>query len=408
MSKSERLETREGRKKLAMRHEPYWRSVGRGVAIGYRKAEQGAAWYVRRHHGSGYHKRVLGETDDAFPADGQLRLSWADALRIALDEPKRESALKLHYTVHEAVDGYFVHRAARGRSDESLGNDRSKVRTFLERFGDRYLADLTTSELQSWRDGLVAAAVAEAPESDDAKRRDTKRRAQATVNRAWAIIRAALNWAFTTGRVDSDLAWRRVKPFQNVDRPRTRFLSTREAQRFLKKCPGDFRPIAHAALLTGLRLGELTNLRAGDVGAKAVEVAPGKTGRSRRVPLTQEGADAFRDWVRGLNATDLVFRDEAGQPWTRPTIGRRIAEASSAASLSPPVTFHDLRRTYGSLLANAGARDSIIAAALGHADTRMTRRHYGHLLDTAIAKELQARLPRFAARTTRGSKRGGG
>ena len=62
---------------------------------------------MRRFNGGGYHKRAIGETDDTHPADGQFRLSWSDALRLALDEPKRAAATKLHYTVVEAFEGYF-------------------------------------------------------------------------------------------------------------------------------------------------------------------------------------------------------------------------------------------------------------------------------------------------------------
>jgi integrase len=57
--------------------------------------------------------------------------------------------------------------------------------------------------------------------------------------------------------------------------------------------------------------------------------------------------------------------------------------------------------SYGSLLANAGAELSIIANALGHAATRMTKRHYAHLLDSVVDAELQAKLPTFRARSSR-------
>lgn len=394
MSQKVRLETREARRKLVANHEPYWRTVSRGVAIGYRKSDDGARWYVRRFSGGGYHKRALGETDDLYPADGQFRLSWSDALRLALDEPKHAAALKLHYTVQEAFEGYFRHREARGRSAESLAFDRGKVKDFTKKFGDQYLADLTTSALQAWRDAQIPVP-ADADKRPEAEIRDTKRRSQATINRTWAVIRAGLNWAFNTGRVDSDLAWRRVRAFQNVDKPRTRFLSVAEAMRLLAHAAADFRPLAHAALLSGLRLGELTRLTAADVGRKSIEVAAGKTGRSRVVPLTPEGKKAFAALRKHRAPEDLLFRDAEGLAWTRPKVSRRMSDANASAKIVPPATFHDLRRTYGSLLANAGTGDAVIAAALGHADTRMTRRHYGHLLESAIAREIGKRLPRF-------------
>ena len=132
-------------------HEPYWRSVGRGVAVGYRKSAEGAAWYVRRYARGTTISESWARPTTRYPADGQFRLSWSDALRLALDEPKRDAQRKLHYTVREAFEGYFRHREARGRSAESLAFDRGKAKPFTEKFGDAYLADLTTGELQAWR-----------------------------------------------------------------------------------------------------------------------------------------------------------------------------------------------------------------------------------------------------------------
>ena len=37
----------------------------------------------------------------------------------------------------------------------------------------------------------------------------------------------------------------------------------------------------------------------------------------------------------------------------------------------------------------------VIAAALGHADTRITERHYAHLLPSYVADQIGANLPRL-------------
>ena len=50
--------------------------------------------------------------------------------------------------------------------------------------------------------------------SDDA---DALRRRRASANRTWTILRAALNHAFYDGKVETDIAWRKVKPFKSVD-----------------------------------------------------------------------------------------------------------------------------------------------------------------------------------------------
>jgi integrase len=46
--------------------------------------------------------------------------------------------------------------------------------------------------------------------------------------------------------------------------------------------------------------------------------------------------------------------------------------------------FHILRHTYGSRLAMAGVPMAVIAEALGHADERITRKHYAHLAPSYV------------------------
>jgi hypothetical protein len=44
--------------------------------------------------------------------------------------------------------------------------------------------------------------------------KDSERRRQASANRVFTILKAALNHAFHDGKVPSDIAWRTVKPFK--------------------------------------------------------------------------------------------------------------------------------------------------------------------------------------------------
>ncbi len=215
-----------------------------------------------------------------------------------------------------------------------------------------------------------------------------------------------MNFAFTSGRVDADLAWRRVKPFQGVDQARTRFLSVAECNKLLRACPTHFGNLAQAALLTGLRPGELVRLTVEQFKGTRLEVAAGK-GKLRYVPLTRAGQAFFKKLAKGRQPGDLVLPNSEGGNWTPMQIARAMRAAVTAAKL-PPAVFYDLRRSYGSLLANAGAGLSIIANALGHADTRMTKRHHAHLLDSVVAAELQDKLPTFRTRSSRKEAAGNG
>jgi integrase len=72
-----------------------------------------------------------------------------------------------------------------------------------------------------------------------------------------------------------------------------------------------------------------------------------------------------------------------------------MARASEPASVKPPATFRDLRRSYVSLLINRGTDAAIIHELLGRADLRMTLRAYAHLLNRTVAKVVKRKLPSF-------------
>jgi len=225
--------------------------------------------------------------------------------------------------------------------------------------------------------------------------REAKRRRQATANRLLSVLKAALNRAWRQGRVQNDVEWRRVKPFANVDQPRLRFLSKDECRRLLNASPPDFRHLAYGTLYTGLRVGELCSLRASDIADGSLRVWQSKSGKPRTVPLSSEGQRFFDELRAGRPPDAALFLRKDGQPWHRTAVSRAMRDVSIAARLEPPAKFHDLRRTYASLLINAGASAETIQKLLGHSDTRMTLRVYAHLLDSTLAKEVEAKLPSF-------------
>jgi integrase len=77
------------------------------------------------------------------------------------------------------------------------------------------------------------------------------------------------------------------------------------------------------------------------------------------------------------------------------TAQRPLEDASKAAGISPPITFHILRHTHGSHLAMQGVPMGVIAKQLGHADTRMTEKHYAHLAPNYVADTIRANFPKL-------------
>jgi integrase len=54
-----------------------------------------------------------------------------------------------------------------------------------------------------------------------------------------------------------------------------------------------------------------------------------------------------------------------------------------------------MRHTWASLAVMNGAPLMVLARNLGHSDTRMVERHYGHLAPSYVADAIRAAAPRF-------------
>jgi integrase len=90
-----------------------------------------------------------------------------------------------------------------------------------------------------------------------------------------------------------------------------------------------------------------------------------------------------------------MFLRSDGEPWGASHQQRPLNRACEIAGIDPAVSFHVLRHTYGSLLAMRGVPLQVIAEALGHADTRITSRHYAHLMPSYVADTIRKHLPSF-------------
>jgi site-specific recombinase XerD len=103
----------------------------------------------------------------------------------------------------------------------------------------------------------------------------------------------------------------------------------------------------------------------------------------------------FERHVAGKPGSALIFTRRDGSPHGRSQQRRPLIAACERAAIDPPASFHILRHTYATHLLQAGAPLPVIAANLGHADTRMTERHYAHLVPSHIAQVIRATMPKL-------------
>ena len=418
------ITTRTARELLRPRREPYWRGIEAGVAVGYRSSKKGGTWIARVLDGSRYREEGIGKADDNLPADGTDVLSFAQAQAKAIAwatrrrrimaglEPEPAAAALKPYTVGEAIADYLAEYGARG--GKALARTRATADAHIvPALGKLPVGRVTRDKIKSWHRDLASApprlrakkGQVRAREVDD-EDEDARRRRQATANRVLTILKAALNYARADGKVTCpDDAWAVVRPFRGADAPRVRYLLDDEVTRLVNACPADFRELVVGALLTGCRYGELTAMKAGDLDPQAgtVHIPKSKGGKARHVVLTEEGRTFFERQAAGKGARaplferDLVVKQatkDAPAEMRRGTWGRSqqfrfLRDACKAGKITPPVTFHTLRHTYASRLARSGAPMLVIASQLGHADTRITERHYAHLTPSYVAKVIR-------------------
>jgi integrase len=188
-----------------------------------------------------------------------------------------------------------------------------------------------------------------------------------------------------------------VKPFREADAARVRYLSHDEARRLVNATDPGLREMIQAALLTGFRYGELAALCLEDFDSEAgtIRIRTAKSGKPRYVVLTDDGIMLFHRLAAGKQRGALLLTRSDGCRWGKAHAQRPLNQACKAARISPSASFHVLRHTYASYLVMAGAPLQVVAANLGHADTRMTEKHYAHLAPSYVADVIRATMPRL-------------
>jgi integrase len=192
-----------------------------------------------------------------------------------------------------------------------------------------------------------------------------------------SVLRKAVEWDVIDSRPSIELLKVAEQPFE--------WLNEEEEERLLE-ASGEWHPMILLALRTGMRLGELRAVHWGDIDLKARkvivrrsgygdELGPTKGDRIRSVPLTADVVSCLDGLPRRLHC-DLVFHSD-GQMLTDAACEWGLRRSCTRAGIKR-VTWHPLRHTFASRLAQRGAPMKAIQELLGHRSLSMTLR-YSHL-----------------------------
>ena len=145
--------------------------------------------------------------------------------------------------------------------------------------------------------------------------------------------------------------------------------------KLLNACPLPTKRLALAALLTGMRQGELLNLKWTDIdfNTNLVQVRHSKAGKIRYVNINSDLVNMLKSIP---TISDYVFGTETGK--ARWTLYRKpFLKAVQEAGIED-FRFHDCRHDYCSTLVMKGIDLKTVAELVGHTTTQMTER-YAHL-----------------------------
>jgi integrase len=180
-----------------------------------------------------------------------------------------------------------------------------------------------------------------------------------------------------------------------------------------------YRPVyltlCKAAVLTGLRFGELAALDWGDVDLLSREVhvrqtftagiglTPPKSGEARTVDLTPQAAALFESWLAEAGDEGLVFEREDGGHLSPNYITRRVlypalerAGISRVGERGRARDFHSFRHTFARIALEHGAEITWVQRQLGHSSITLTVDTYGswaRSAEKAQAEKLGAAFP---------------
>ncbi|CAE6768842.1 Tyrosine recombinase XerC [Paraburkholderia nemoris] len=253
------------------------------------------------------------------------------------------------------------------------------------------LAELSPALIGACRDELAATPVGK-----------DKPRAPATVVRYLATLSHVLSVAV------KEWQWLEESPMPKVSKPRVsnervRHLTDEERKRLIKAAGESANTYLHAiviiAISTGMRYGELMNLRWRDITLAEADryalivLERTKNGERRGLPVTGAALKEIRrlraQYVRThqgrTNLNALLFASESDPD--KPVQIRKAWDTTLKRARIENFRFHDLRHTTASYLAMGGATAPEIAEILGHKDLKMVKR-YAHFGKDHIAKVL--------------------
>lgn len=274
---------------------------------------------------------------------------WLERFRDALERPEQPP----EPTVASILDGYLHDRKGRVVDFERI--------ELCAKHLKQHVGWLTIQDLRPRHSTIYTAQ----------RRGSVPTLSDGTIGRELRTLRAALHWAYgerLVGQIPKVL----IPPGPN---PRDRWLTREEAERLIAAAvTPHVRLFIRLALSTAARSGAILELRWIDVDLEQARIDFGQGhGHKRRavVPIAARLGEALADARLAAQTPWVIEHGGAGVASIKKGF-RRSVERAGIAHCTP----HDMRRTAGSWMLQAGIPIEVVSRMLGHTNTDITAKVY--------------------------------
>ncbi len=265
---------------------------------------------------------------------------------------KRQPKIKFQELVDKYIELYLkLNRPTWWKSEKH------NLRHLGNFFGNKLVHEITTLDVEKFRQERLTVV------------------SKSSVNKNVGCLRAMFNKAIEWGLLSTKNPAAGIK-FYKLDNRRLRYLEKEEIPRFLGNCQGHLRDIVEFAINTGMRKGEIFNLKWHDVDWTngLVHVLHTKNHEKREIPINESVRNILVR-VKKNPESPFVFSSFNGKAFI--DIKKSFSTALNKSEIVD-FRFHDLRHTFASHLVMAGVDLLTVKELLGHKTMAMTLR-YAHL-----------------------------
>jgi integrase len=285
------------------------------------------------------------------------------------------------HTFGELIDRYIANVLP--RKPKSIKKQTSQLLWWKDQIGNRLLCDVNTALIVEIRDKLGGGITYRG-----------SKRSTATVNRYLAVLSHAFSVAVNEWQWLTDSPIKRLK--QKESNGRIRFLSDDERDRLLQACKESKNRYLYLvvliALSTGCRLNEIMSLSWFDIQWETdhclITIRETKNGDQHVVPLVGIAKQLLAEHAKIRNLdNDLVFPATKGYK-KRPAVIRSAWEEALERAEIKNFSFHCLRHTAASWLAQSNVSGPIIQKILNHRSSNISAR-YIHFANSHLQEALE-------------------